>query len=258
MRLHPTIQGTQRDPRILAGFDCRGGCANSLAVQTAFTLIEMLLALAVSAIVLAGISGVFYSAMRLRERTVAAVDVAAPLDQALMILRRDLRGALPPGQGMTGDFRNGALNTSMGNSLGLQFSTTTGTIDDAGPWGDVQDVIYELREPQIRNGSQGRDLVRSVARNLLSTATIEWQTRLLLSNVEDIQFYCWDGVEWLATWDTSLYETNLPVAVKVRIQLADESLRGRSGREPLEMIVPLVCQNRVQDTNTTQTAGGQL
>src|SRR5437879_6245089 len=62
----------------------------------AFTLMEMLLALAVSAIVVAAIGGVFYSALRLRERTAAAVDQAAPLRQALAVIRRDLQGVLPP------------------------------------------------------------------------------------------------------------------------------------------------------------------
>src|SRR5438477_10836862 len=63
----------------------------------AFTLIEITLALAVSAIVLAAIGGVFFSAIRLRERTMAMMDAAAPLQQTVTFLRRDLKGAVPPG-----------------------------------------------------------------------------------------------------------------------------------------------------------------
>src|SRR5262245_17488223 len=62
----------------------------------AFTLMEMLLALSISAIVLAGIGGVFFSAMRLRERTTAMLDASGSLYQALSIMRRDLQGTLPP------------------------------------------------------------------------------------------------------------------------------------------------------------------
>src|SRR5689334_22550428 len=94
---------------------------------SAFTLMEMLLALAVSAIVVAGIGGVFYSAVRLRERTAAALDEAAPLQHALALIRRDLRGALPPGGYLAGGFRNGTLSGSMSQGSGLQFYTTTGT-----------------------------------------------------------------------------------------------------------------------------------
>src|SRR6266542_2408180 len=68
----------------------------------AFTLIEITLALAVSAIVLAAIGGVFYSAVRLRERTMAMIEEAAPLQQAISFLRRDLKGAVPPGGVLAG------------------------------------------------------------------------------------------------------------------------------------------------------------
>src|SRR5262249_43240988 len=59
-----------------------------------FTLMEIMLALAVSAIVLAGIGGVFYSAVRLRERTMAMIDESTPLQQAFNFIRHDLQGAL--------------------------------------------------------------------------------------------------------------------------------------------------------------------
>src|SRR5438034_3929210 len=72
----------------------------------AFTLMEMLLALAISAIVVAAIGGVFYSALRLRDRTAAALDEVAPLHQVLTLLRRDLQGAQPPSGHLAGDFKN--------------------------------------------------------------------------------------------------------------------------------------------------------
>src|SRR5205807_6189382 len=56
--------------------------------STAFTLIEVLLALAISAIILAAIGGVFYSAIRLRDRTSAALDESAPMHQAFAVLQR--------------------------------------------------------------------------------------------------------------------------------------------------------------------------
>src|SRR5207248_9726625 len=62
----------------------------------AFTLMEIMLALAISAVVLAGIGGVFYSAVRLRERTMAMIDESVSLQQAFNFIRHDLHGALPP------------------------------------------------------------------------------------------------------------------------------------------------------------------
>ena len=34
-----------------------------------------------------------------------------------------------------------------------------------------------------------------------------------------LEFDCYDGSQWRNTWDTSAGDTNLPVAVRVRIQL---------------------------------------
>ena len=69
--------------------------ANDASV-TAFTLIEVLLALAICAIVLVAINAVFVTAVRLRERTAANVDQSIPVNQALDILSRDLKGVAGP------------------------------------------------------------------------------------------------------------------------------------------------------------------
>jgi hypothetical protein len=118
----------------------------------------------------------------------------------------------------------------------------------------VQDIIYELRDPVVRTNS-GKDLIRTVGRNLLSTTGIEWTDQWLLGNVETLQFSCYDGIEWRDAWDTSSAETNLPTAVRVRLQFVADDTGGVRNREPMEMVFPLVTLLR---TNATQTTiGGQ-
>jgi prepilin-type N-terminal cleavage/methylation domain-containing protein len=219
----------------------------------AFTLLEMMLALAVSAIVLAGIGGVLFSAIRLRERTTALVDESVPLYRAISYLRRDLQGVLPPGGVMAGEFRVGGLNSGVGPSIGIQFTTTTGVLKDDLPWGDVQEVTYELRDPVVRTNGAGKDLIRTISRNLLSTTTLDYNEQWLLGNVESLQFSCYDGYNWRELWDTSLTETNVPTAVRVQIQMvADESVDVRN-RQPFELLVPITIQSR---SNQTQQATG--
>jgi general secretion pathway protein J len=217
-----------------------------------FTLLEMLLALAVSAIVLAGIGGVFYSAIRLRERTAALVDASAPLYQALAFLRRDLQGVMPPGGIMAADFKLGAISSGLIQGNGLQFSTTTGIIKDDAPWGDVQDVVYELRDPTERSYTGGKDLIRSVTRNLLPTTTQDAADQWLIGNVQSLEVAAFDGNEWRDSWDSSLGDTNLPVAVRVRIQLAGDNPSDGRKREPIEMVVPLGIQSRTNTVTTTE------
>jgi hypothetical protein len=63
-----------------------------------------------------------------------------------------------------------------------------------------------------------------------------------MGSVQTLQFDCYDGTQWQTTWDTSTANTNLPVAVRIRIQLAGRP--GAGALQPIETIVPLVTQTR--------------
>ena len=229
------------------------------STRCGFTLIEAILALAISAIVLAAIGGVFAGALRLRDRTADAVDAALPLTQTFEVLRRDLQGTVGPSNVLAGDFKCGAQdmgeNMDLGSSggPGIDFFTTTGVVNDDEPWGDIQEVYYQLAPSTDRAGS-GHDLVRYVNRNLLTTGTAAPDKQSLMSNVQTVEFDCFDGSQWRNNWDTSQGDTNLPVAVRVSIQLTAPD---GGVLEPVQMIVPLVTLSRM-NTNavTTATTGG--
>jgi general secretion pathway protein J len=216
-----------------------------------FTLIEMVLAVGVMAIVLVVINSAFFTALRLRERTANAVDVAQPVQQAVTFLRRDLLCVRPPGGILAGDFKVGNVSEpNMNQSAAIELYTATGALRDSEPWADVQKVTYELKEPAERMANGGKDLVRSVTRNLLSMVTPEVDDQWVMGGVQDITFECYDGTQWLSTWDTTLGNTNLPIAVRVRIQLASGTGAG-ADQQPIEMVVPIVSQST---TNLVQTA----
>jgi hypothetical protein len=208
----------------------------------------MILAVGVAAIVLMAISAVLFAALHLRDATQAAVDEATPVDLALAVMRRDLQCAVPPEPNgvLTGDFKAGNV-ASLGTSLPVsaEMFTATGALHDNEPWADVQRVTYSLRDAADRNAA-GKDLVRSVTRNLLSTATPEIADQTLLSGVASLRFSCFDGAQWLETWDTtdmSTSDTNLPLAVRIQIQLAGSDKTAL----PVEILVPIDSQSR---TNT--------
>jgi type II secretion system protein J len=227
---------------------------------SAFTLIEVLLAMAICAIVLVAINAVFVTAVRLRNRTSTAVDESLPVERTVEMLRRDLKGTVGPRGFLAGDFKCGAqaMGASMGLSgeaggAGLDFFTTTGTISDKAPWGDLQEVFYELKAPSDKTEA-GMDLVRCVNRNLLATSTLTAEPQALLSHVETVQFDCYDGSQWRNTWDTSAGDTNLPTAVRIRIQLVTREGENAASKTPIELVVPLTTLTR---TNQVALGGGQ-
>jgi type II secretion system protein J len=220
-----------------------------------FTLIELMLAMGVCAIALAAINGVFFGALRLREATIRAVDEAAPAQLALTTLRSDLQSAMSPTTNgvMTGDFRVGDI-TSVGlnQNVSIELYTTTGALHENEPWADVQCVTYELRPSAGGAGNQGEDLVRSVTRNLLATITPVPEDQWMLGHVQSLTFDCYDGTQWRNSWDTTVSDTNLPIAVRVTIQLAGEGPGDPRAREPIILTVPIDSQAR---TNQVPTAG---
>jgi type II secretion system protein J len=220
--------------------------------QRAFTLVEMILAIGVAAIVLLAANAVFFTALHLRNATTDAVDAASPIDQALAIMRRDLQCAVTPKSGglLSGDFKIGNVtSTGISDPVAAEIYTATGALSANNPWGDVQRVTYELKSST--RGVQGTDLYRSVARNILATATPDVEDQLMMRGVQSVQFSGYDGAQWNTTWDTTdttSANTNLPVAVRVDIQLAGSDKNG----SPIEILVPIDSQSR---TNVSSISG---
>jgi type II secretion system protein J len=227
-----------------------------------FTLIEVLLAVVIFGLVLAAAHSVFYGAVSLRNKTVLIFEQSLPIEQALTIIKRDLTGLVLPGGTLSGDFSTTAT-TNTSTSVGLwsfgdqvlpAFTTTTGSLDDWEPWGNLQRVAYYLAEST--NQSNGRDLVRMVTRNLLPTLDEQPIQQRLLSGVADMVCTYYDGAEWLEAWDSSATDIPLPLAVKVRILLAVENEDERNqATDILEFVVPIAVQPSTNQV--AQATGGE-
>ncbi len=221
----------------------------------AFTLIEMVLAIGVAAMVLIAVNTALFASLRLRDATQNVVDAATPLDQAVSFIRRDLQCVVTPTNGtskvLSGDFRAGNISSAgVPESVAVEMFTATGALSENAPWADIQRVTYELKQPTDRN-AVGRDLYRSVVRNLLTLTTPDVQDQLMLSGVQDIKFTCFDGAAWQETWDTTgltSTETNLPLAVRVDIQMAGNNA---ATAQAIELVVPIDAQMRTNAVLTT-------
>ena len=220
-----------------------------------FTLIEVLLAVAIFAVVLAAISTVFYSALRLRNRAAAHLEERLPIQNASAIIQRDLQSLVAPGGPLASN-----LTTAVASATQLQnatpFFVNTGVIDDTSPWSEVQKVAYYLADSTDQPGT--KDLMRSVTRNLLAAAEDVAVTQWLMSGVRNLAFSFYDGTAWAESWDSAT-TTNLPKAIKVQIEMAALEV-GRAAETPLEFVVPVVVQIRTNQTkkaSAATTGGGE-
>ena len=170
-------------------FGQRSGISGNLRGMAAFTLLELLLAIAVFAIVLAAINGVFFAALRLRNKTSESFERALPIEQTLAILRKDLASLVIPGGTFGGTLQTSSTATgsqmdSAGRRVSPDFYTATGMVDDNSPFAEVQKVGYFLANPT--NQSSGFELIRVTSRNLLPVNVEELEPQLLLSGVQNM------------------------------------------------------------------------
>jgi general secretion pathway protein J len=222
----------------------------------AFTLIEVLLAVAVFAIVLGAINSVFFGALRLRNKTTEAFETALPLQHALNIIQRDFDGIMIPGGRFGGSFTTtleGISNNAafIGERITPDIYTSSGAVGESAQWADVQKVAYFLALPTNSAGpvGEGKELMRQVTGNLLPASVEESEVQFLMGGVETMSLQYFDGLSWAESWAY----TNLPSAIKVQIALAKDYTRSSRATAPIELVVPIMVQGA---TNSTEETGG--
>jgi len=229
--------------------------------SAAFTLIEILLAVAIFSLVLVAIHSVFHTALRLRNRTVQSIEASLPLRRTLAILRRDLAGIVPPGGTFGGAVESTPVpdDASVSGATLIRFHSAVGVLTEDAPWGDIQRITY-LLSPPTNALAEGFDLVRAVTRNLLPVAQETVESQRLMSGVESVTFSFHDGSAWRAYWDSTNEIVALPTAIKAEFQLVqprDSPLVTRL--PPIELVVGLLIQPATNatstDSSTTQTGG---
>ena len=212
-----------------------------------FTLLEMLIATAVGAIVLLVINATFFSALRLHNTTHEKIDNDLALQRVLVIVRKDLAGVMLPGGVLSGTFQTNAFTSSSMDPAGERISpdifTDSGRVDGWTSYGDVQMVAYSLAP--ATDGSNSKTLVRSVTRNLLPTQDTVYDEQPLLPGVQSATMEFYDGYSWTEEWDSTVTNT-LPRAIKLSLVMATTDF-SQPTPAPIELIVPVMVQ-----TTTTQ------
>ncbi|HXS69130.1 MAG TPA: type II secretion system protein GspJ [Candidatus Polarisedimenticolia bacterium] len=248
----------RRSPGRKALFSSIHPAPASWTASAGFTLIEVILALGVCAVVLVVIGTVFASALKLQNSAAAAVDEKLPIERAMNQMRRDLKNAVGPGGMLEGPLQSGSLEGGVNANDGIQIYTTTGLMTPNTPWSEIQKVTYALQAPSD-SSVNGKELVRAVTRNLLATGEQDEDDQFLANGIQTMTFSYYDGQNWLDTWDDTT-ETNLPIAVRVSVQLAPKDST-QDAPAPMQLLVPLMVQVHTNeldnsDSDTNGVSGG--
>jgi type II secretion system protein J len=230
-------------------------------LEGGFTLMELLIATVVGAFILLVINGTYFGALKLHNHTQVQADETLVMERALELVRRDLDGimlpAAPTATAPTGTFSgqfqdtptNSPIQEFADTRVSADFYTTTGEVNGWNPYSEVQAVAYFLAP--ATDGTNNKNLVRAVTRNLLPVQTPTTDEQVLLTGVTAAEFDYYDGTQWDTTWDSTQTST-LPAAIRFSVTLA--SGNPNQPAPPINLVVPVLVTTTTSAKAAAQAA----
>ena len=189
----------------------------------AFTLLEMLVALALMGIVAVSLYASLRIGFKARESVRSALEPVRRTQLALDLVGADIRAALPPAGVLAGEFIGQNLVGDNGqDSDVLVLHVSSSVAPSEGSVCGTTKIELALSLP---TGESGPALVRRVTTQLLAPETPEPREEVLCRNVSRLNIRYFDGSDWLDVWDSTTQNNLLPLAVEVamEVKLQDES-----------------------------------
>ncbi len=234
--------------------------------RRAFTLLELLIALTISAIVAMSLFASLHAAFKARERGMANLAPVASMELAMEMIKGDLQAALPEAP---------STSTTSGLSGGISTQSNTAT-PLIGPFEGQQgggqsggDALYfystgyspphpsgvgEVKQIGLMMEQKNNVmcLVRQVWGNLLSpqVQTLQPDEEVICRYVQNFALQYYDGTQWVTSWDSTQYNNSLPVAVMIDM---DYQPPGMQQPVHLHRVVALSCLTPPTSTSQTQT-----
>ena len=177
-----------------------------------FTLLEVLVALALLVILSAALYGTYFSLMRGREIAVVKMEARRELSTTLDQLNRELSAAFYNTNNKRLHFVVEDRDFFGKPASTLDFTFIAPPVGGTLPASDQVRAIYTAgeKDKKLTLARQAQDLYMKV--NSLPY--------LQMKELEGFLVECYDGNEWVRTWDTVLNST-LPKAVRVTLMVKD-------------------------------------
>ncbi len=177
-----------------------------------FTLLELLVALALLVIIAAAVYGSYFSVIRGRDSALAGMESLRETTVTLALLRKEISSAL---------FRSGDKRLffvvedrdQFGKpASNLSFTTLGMTRSGDTPSSDLRAVRYQTRE------KEGKLLLARSEKELFFD--IDPQFYPQMEELEGFLVECYDSGKWVRSWDTAL-NARLPEAVRITLTVKD-------------------------------------
>jgi prepilin-type N-terminal cleavage/methylation domain-containing protein len=201
-----------------------------------FTLIEVILAMVISAILLAGVVTAFRQSLTLREQSFRVAETQTRLRVAETALRTALQNVALPSDLLGGTFVGTKEENGDQRLDSLSLNVLSSALDSR-CLGDILNLEFVLEEDEDTGKYR---LLKNVTRNLLSLEEEEPEETELLNDIYGMEITYYNGTDWTDSWDSSTVDNALPEAVLVHISFQPEDSDETNPQAPLELLVPIV------------------
>ena len=186
----------------------------------AFTLLELLAATAMTAVLAGSLYATLRIAFQARRTAIATVEQVRKTELAFELLRTDIESAVVPTGILAGVFLGeDAVGTSGQASDVLVLHCTADGAQDTEGIGDIRMVEFSCeKDPQ----DEGMVLLRRITVHLLATRVEEGQEEALCRGVRSFNVRYFDGLDWRDAWDSGAQDNALPLAVEITLELMGE------------------------------------
>ena len=203
-----------------------------------FTLLEVLAATAITAVLAGSLYTSLHVAFKARDSALASVEWVRKIDLAMELIKDDLQSAVVPNGVSAGALAGafvGSANVDLLAFSGdtLSFFAAPADVEPGPGVGDIRQIEYSC---QSSLDSNDLVLVRGVTANLLASITPEPKEEIVCRGVRGFILRYFDGSTWQNNWDSVAQNNTLPKAVEVTIELNDLTGTGVSRMSRIVMI----------------------
>jgi len=212
----------------------------------AFTLLELLVAMAMTAVLAGSLYATLHVAFKARRTATAAVEQMRKAELAVELIRADLESAVVPKGILAGAFLGQDATDGAARPMDalMLHCAANGAADTEGT-GDIH--MVELACESDQDG-EGMILLRRRTLNLLTTTVEEPDEETLCRGVRSFDLKYFDGADWQDNWDSAAQNNALPRAVEVMLQLvAQEGAGTNKGGYRIWRLFQIPCASAAAD-----------
>lgn len=223
--------------------------------RNAFTLLELLLALSIAAVLAVSLLSSLHIAFKARRSAEASLRPTQRAEVALAMVCNDLEAALPPRGIFAGSFSGSRWaddRGQSGDSVAFCAAASGPTRSEPGSGiGDLKKVEFTTT---VLRGTGEHALVRRTRGNLLEPVVTDPDEEILCRGVTAFAVRYFDGVLWQNEWtNLGSQKDVLPAAIEVTLELEPRDASDAARPLRFTRVVAMSCVGKVESAGSGGT-----